>query len=113
MRTVAIVKQEVLEPSTERPSHRDQRPALSFPPFRLDVAEGRLWKDGRELRLRPKPFAILCCLAQHPRRLVTQSEIVDAVWGRIAMSESLVRTHVRDLRHVLGEHVIDTVLGRG
>jgi DNA-binding winged helix-turn-helix (wHTH) protein len=86
---------------------------LSFPPFRLDVADQRLWKDGRELRLRPKPFAILCYLTQHPRRLVTRSEVVDAVWGRIAMCESLVRTHVRDLRHVLGEDVIESVVGRG
>ena len=59
---------------------RDQRVVLSFPPFRLDVTEGRLWKSGRELRIRPKPFAILHYLTQHPRRLVTQSEIVAAVW---------------------------------
>jgi len=86
---------------------------LSFPPFRLDVAEARLWKGERELRLRPKPFAILHYLTQHPRRLVTRSEIVDAVWGRSAMSESLLRTHVCDLRHVLGEDVIETVVCRG
>jgi DNA-binding winged helix-turn-helix (wHTH) protein len=114
MRAVAVVKQELFEASTfERPSHRDQRAVLSFPPFRLDVAEERLWKNGRELYLRPKPFAILRYLTRHPRRLVRQSEIVDAVWGKIAMSESLLRTHVHDLRHVLGEHVIETVTGRG
>jgi DNA-binding winged helix-turn-helix (wHTH) protein len=96
-----------------RASHRDQREVFSFPPFRLDVAEERLWKDGRELRLRPKPFAILRYLVHHPKRLVTQSEIVDAVWGRIAMSESLVRTHVCDLRHALGRDFIETVPGRG
>jgi DNA-binding winged helix-turn-helix (wHTH) protein len=114
MRAVAVVKQELFEASTfERPSHRDQPAVLSFPPFRLDVAEERLWKNGRELHLRAKPFAILRYLTRHPRRLVTQSEIVDAVWGKIAMSESLVRTHVHDLRHVLGEDVIETVTGRG
>jgi DNA-binding winged helix-turn-helix (wHTH) protein len=113
-RAVAVVKQELFEASTfERPSHRDQRAVLSFPPFHLDVAEERLWKNGRELRLRPKPFAILRYLTRHPRRLVTQSEIVDAVWGKIAMSDSLLRTHIRDLRRVLGERVIETVVGRG
>jgi DNA-binding winged helix-turn-helix (wHTH) protein len=113
-RAVAIVRQDALEASTSECScHRDQRPVLSFPPFRLDVAEERIWKHGRELRLRPKPFAILRYLTQHPRRLVRQSEIVDAVWGRIATSESLVRTHVHDLRRVLGEGVIETVVGRG
>jgi DNA-binding winged helix-turn-helix (wHTH) protein len=113
-RAVAIVRQDPFRASTsERSCHHEQRPVLSFPPFRLDVADERLWKHGRELRLRPKPFAILRYLTQHPRRLVRQSEIVDAVWGRIATSESLVRTHVRDLRRVMGEGVIETVVGRG
>ncbi len=92
---------------------RDQRVVLSFPPFRLDVTEGRLWKNGRELGLRRKPFAILYFLSQHPRHLVTHSEIVDAVWGRVAMSDSLLRTHVCDLRRVLEDDVIETVPGRG
>jgi len=86
---------------------------LSFPPFRLDLAEERLWRGECELRLRRKPFAILRFLAQNPRRLVAYSEVVEAVWGRIAMSESLVRTHMHDLRRVLGERVIETVVGRG
>jgi DNA-binding winged helix-turn-helix (wHTH) protein len=86
---------------------------LSFPPFRLDLVEERLWRGNREVRLRRKPFAILRFLAQNPRRLVRHAEIVDAVWGRTAMSESLLRTHMRDLRHALAEAVIETVVGRG
>ena len=57
---------------------------LSFPPFRLDLDDERLWKDGEELHLRRKPFAILRYLVEHPQRLVTQPEIVEAVWGNIA-----------------------------
>src|SRR5258707_1782423 len=86
---------------------------LSFPPFRLDLESERLWKDDDELRLRRKPFAILRHLVQNPQRLATHAEIVEAVWGKIAMSESLLRTHVRDLRRVLGEGIIETVVGRG
>src|ERR1700722_13104174 len=86
---------------------------LSFPPFRLDLIEERLWKDGDEVRLRRKPFAILRHLVRHPHALVTQEQIVEAVWGKVAMSESLLRTHVRDLRQALGEGFIETVVGRG
>jgi DNA-binding winged helix-turn-helix (wHTH) protein/tetratricopeptide (TPR) repeat protein len=86
---------------------------LSFPPFRLDLESERLWKDGEEVRLRRKPFAILRYLVHNPTRLVTHAEIVEAVWGKIAMSESLLRTHVRDLRQVLGDGLVETVVGRG
>jgi DNA-binding winged helix-turn-helix (wHTH) protein len=113
MRAVAIVRQEWFQASTfSHPSHGDHG-VLSFPPFRLDMAEERLWKNGRELRLRPKPFAILRYLARHPRRLVTQSEIMEAVWGKVARCDGVVRTHVLDLRRVLGENLIETVVGRG
>jgi DNA-binding winged helix-turn-helix (wHTH) protein len=84
-----------------------------FPPFRLDVRDERLWKGKEEQKLRRKPFAILRYLTQHPLRLVTQEELVGAVWGRVAMSESLLRTHVAELRRVLGEDIIETVVGRG
>src|SRR5580658_5066999 len=86
---------------------------LSFPPFRLDLDDERLWKDGEELHLRRKPFAILRYLVQHAQRLVTRHDIVEAVWGNIAMSESLLRTHMSELRRVLGDGAIETVVGRG
>src|SRR5258705_13062372 len=89
------------------------RPVFSFPPFRLDVADERLWRDGTEQKLRRKPFAILKYLATHPKRLVTQDDLIEAVWGKVVMSESLLRTHMRDLRQVIGDSIIETVVGRG
>src|SRR5260221_4971687 len=87
---------------------------LSCPPFQLDVADERLWKEGTELKLRRKPFAILKYLAMHPRRLVTQEALIEAVWGKVAMSESLLRTHVRAVRQALGDDkLIETVTRRG
>jgi DNA-binding winged helix-turn-helix (wHTH) protein len=84
-----------------------------FGPFRLDVRDERLFRGHEELKLRRKPFAILRYLTANPLRLVTQEELVEAIWGKIAMSESLLRTHVGELRRVLGEQVIETVVGRG
>lgn len=86
---------------------------LSFPPFQLDLDNERLWKNGEEIHLRRKPFAILRHLVRNPRRLVPREEIVDTVWGKIATSESLLRTHLSALRQVLGEGVVETVIGRG
>lgn len=92
---------------------REVTTMLSFPPFRLDLESERLWKGDESLHLRRKPFAILRYLVQNPNRLVSHEEIVGAVWGKVAMSESLLRTHVRDLRQTIGEGIVETVAGRG
>jgi len=86
---------------------------FSFSSFRLDVRDERLWDDGRELKLRRKPFTILKYLVEHPQRLVTHEELVTAVWGKVVVSESLLRTHLHDLRQAVGDKVVETVPGRG
>jgi len=86
---------------------------VHFPPFRLDPEEGRLWKRERLLVLRRKPFAILCYLAAHPKKLVSQEELLAQVWRGAVVSDSAVRSHLHELRQVLGEGVIETVIGRG
>jgi DNA-binding winged helix-turn-helix (wHTH) protein/tetratricopeptide (TPR) repeat protein len=98
-------------PSPE--SRRSGADVRLFGAFRLDVGEQRLWKGSDELRIRRKPFAILRFLTANPLRLVTQEEVVVEVWGKIAMSESLLRTHMSELRRVLSEGSIETVVGRG
>jgi DNA-binding winged helix-turn-helix (wHTH) protein len=99
--------------AASEPDGEPARGVLSFPPFRLDLNQERLSKGDEELHLRRKPFSILRYLAQHPRRLVTHDELVLAFWGQVAMSESVLRSHIHALRQVLGEGIIETVLGRG
>jgi DNA-binding winged helix-turn-helix (wHTH) protein len=93
----------------------EDRPAevRLFAPFRLDIRDERLWKGPQELKIRRKPFTILKYLTAHPLVLVTQEELVEIVWGEIAVSQSLLRTHVGELRRLLGEGIIETVAGRG
>ena len=86
---------------------------LTFPPFRLDIEQERLWRGSTEVSLRRKPFAILRFLAEHPQRLISQDELVRTIWGSVVVSESAVRTQLYDLRRALGEGIIETVVGRG
>ena len=78
-------------------------PRLQFPPFALDVATDQLWRGTLRLPLRPKPFALLRYLVEHPGRLVTKEELHQAVWPQTYVSEGLLHTYVRDLRFVLGD----------
>jgi len=84
-----------------------------FPPFRLDSDQGQLWKGETSLVLRRKPFAILSYLVAHPKKLVTHDELLAHVWRGAVVSDSAMRSHLHELRQVLGEGVIETVIGRG
>jgi DNA-binding winged helix-turn-helix (wHTH) protein len=91
---------------------------LSFPPFRLDLASERLWREAEVLPLSPKAFLLLRYLAEHPERLIGQEELRKAVWRHSHLSDGLLRGYIRELRRVLGDdpkapRFIETASGRG
>jgi DNA-binding winged helix-turn-helix (wHTH) protein len=93
-------------------------PQLSFPPFHLDLMNERLWCGAQLLPLRPKAFRLLRYLAEHPQRLVTQEELLKAVWQHSYLSEGLLRGYICELRGLLGDDAkaprfIETASGRG
>jgi DNA-binding winged helix-turn-helix (wHTH) protein len=93
-------------------------PQLSFPPFHLDLANEQLWRGAELLPLRLKAFVLLRYLVEHAQRLVTQEELLKAVWQRAYVSEGLLRGYIRELREVLGDDAkaprfIETASGRG
>jgi DNA-binding winged helix-turn-helix (wHTH) protein len=90
-------------------------PQLSFPPF---LANEQLWRGAELLPLRPKAFRLLRYLAEHPQRLVTQEELLKAVWQHSYLSDGLLRGYIRGLRGRLGDDAkaprfIETASGRG
>ena len=91
---------------------------LSFSPFRLDPASQQLWRGAEVVPLRPKAFLLLRYLAEHPERLVSQEELLKAVWQHSHLSDGLLRGYIRELRQVLGDDAkdprfIETASGRG
>ena len=48
--------------------------------LRLDPAAKRAWRAGTELHLSPKEFALLEFFLRHPGRVLTRSQIIEAVW---------------------------------
>lgn len=91
---------------------------LVFPPFRLDLAAERLWQGEREIRLRPKTFAVLRYLAERPGRLISTTELLKAVWSDVAVTDDMPRQCIRELRSALGDdartpRLIETRPARG
>jgi DNA-binding response OmpR family regulator len=54
---------------------------VEFADTRLDRLARRCYRDGREIRLTPKEFAVLDLLIRNEGRVLTRERILDAVWG--------------------------------
>ena len=79
-----------------------------FPPFRLDTTNQCLWRrddNGHDERilLRPKSYAVLRYLVERAGRLVTEEELLEAVWPDVYAQPQAVKRHLLDVRRVLGD----------
>lgn len=74
-----------------------------FAAFRLDTANECLWRDGAEIALPPKPFAVLRYLVENPGRLITHDELLDALWPETYVQPQVLRTYMLELRRILGD----------
>jgi predicted ATPase len=79
----------------------------AFPPFRLDTVNECLWRDDglaeERILLAPKPFAVLRYLVEHPGRLVTQEELLEALWPKTYVQPEVLKSHIAAIRAVLGD----------
>jgi DNA-binding winged helix-turn-helix (wHTH) protein/pimeloyl-ACP methyl ester carboxylesterase len=74
-----------------------------FGPFRLDVAERRLERNGDAIPLRLKVFDTLHVLVENAGRLVTKEELLQAIWPDTVVEENNLNHNISILRKVLGE----------
>jgi predicted ATPase/DNA-binding winged helix-turn-helix (wHTH) protein len=79
-----------------------------FHPFRLDTANQCLWRcrdsgDEERILLRPKSYAVLRYLVERAGRLVTEDELLEAVWPEVCVEPQAVKSSMFDVRRVLGD----------
>src|SRR5215472_4034218 len=89
-----------------------------FGSFRLDATNQCLWQGDQRRSLAPKAFDVLRYLVEHPGRLVTQDEILDALWPETYVNPELVKKYILGIRKVLGDRpnqpaFIETIPKRG
>ena len=75
----------------------------SFLTFRLDCVNHCLWRGEERLSLAPKAFDVLRYLVEHADRLVTQEEILEALWPGTYVNPEVVKKYVLGIRKVLGD----------
>jgi DNA-binding winged helix-turn-helix (wHTH) protein/predicted ATPase len=78
-------------------------PALRFGRFWLDLGEQRLWRGERQIKLRPKPLAVLRYLSERSGRVVGRDELLRAVWPKTHVSDTVLKVCVREVRQALDD----------
>lgn len=77
---------------------------LEYEDIMLDLAGHRVERAGRNIHLGPTEFRLLRHLMEHPGRVYSREQLLDAVWGRdIYVEARTVDVHIRRLRKALNE----------
>jgi TolB-like protein len=93
------------------------RNQVSLGPFRLDLGQRTLSRDGTQIKLGSRAIEILCALASAEGKVVTKDELMARVWPGLVVQENILPVHVSALRKVLEQGTeqsfVVTVPGRG
>jgi len=84
---------------------------LIYRDLTMDQDAHRVSRAGRALHLGPTEYRLLEFFLQHPGRVFTREQLLDAVWGRdIHVEPRTVDVHIRRLRKAInGEHEPDLI----
>ena len=95
-----------------------QKQFYEFGPYRIDVALSRLERGGDVITIPPRAFDLLLLLARNQHRVMSKTELMEALWPKTFVEEANLTQHVYTLRKALGERpggapYIETVPRRG
>jgi predicted ATPase/DNA-binding winged helix-turn-helix (wHTH) protein len=87
-----------------------------FGEFTLDIVRGCVLKAGAEIKLRPKVYETLKYLVEHPGRLISKQELMQAVWPDAFVTDDSLVQCTLELRRALddrSQQLLKTVPRRG
>src|SRR5215469_4006154 len=89
--------------STRSPPNANRaRPDMRvFGSFRLDTVNHCLWRANERAPLTPKAFDVLRYLVEHADRLVTQDELLEALWPEAYVNPEGIRKYILEIRKAL------------
>lgn len=95
---------------------RRLRPALSggsldYAGISMDTAAHKVVRNGQALALGPTEFRLLRHFLEHPGRVFSREQLLDAVWGRdVYVEQRTVDVHIRRLRKAInGDDLPDVI----
>jgi two-component system phosphate regulon response regulator PhoB len=95
---------------------RRLRPALSggnldYAGVIMDTSAHKVTRDGISVQLGPTEFRLLRHFLEHPGRVFSREQLLDAVWGRdVYVEQRTVDVHIRRLRKAInGDDLPDLI----
>jgi two-component system phosphate regulon response regulator PhoB len=95
---------------------RRLRPALSgghleYGGIVMDTSAHKVTRDGMPVQLGPTEFRLLRHFLEHPGRVFSREQLLDAVWGRdVYVEQRTVDVHIRRLRKAInGDDLPDLI----
>ncbi|HEX6188073.1 MAG TPA: tetratricopeptide repeat protein [Pyrinomonadaceae bacterium] len=70
----------------------------------IDTARACVTRNSKELHVRQKTFQVLVFLLEHRERLVTKDELIEQLWGDIAVTENALDQCLAEIRRLLGDN---------
>jgi len=97
----------------------DTGKSISFKNLSIDFRSQSFFKNGLEIELTPREFAIISAFMKNPGKAFSRDELLDAVWGKNYLGDiKTVDVHIRRLREKIEDdpsdpQYIKTVWGYG
>lgn len=87
---------------------------LRFADVVVELRAGMVRRGGAPLMLRPKAYDVLVYFARRPGALVSRSDVLDAIWPDVTVTDDSLVQCLVEIRRALGDAApITTVRGRG
>src|SRR5579863_6126521 len=76
---------------------------FSFADVKVREREFSLIKAGEVLHVEPKAFRVFLILLRNPQKLITKEELLNSVWGDVAVGDNSLARSIALLRRLLGD----------
>lgn len=90
---------------------------MSVGELSIDTSVRKAWRDGQELELTPKEWALLLCLVEESPKPVLREKLIRVVWGEDIPDSNSLNVYMHKLRQKLDKgyahKLIHTITGVG
>ncbi len=86
---------------------------FTYNEIELDLTAGVLCKDGQTISIRAKTLLVLKYLIANQNKIVSKQEVLASIWHDVIVQEQVLVQSIKEIRDLLGSHVIKTYPRQG